>query len=167
MSLFSNSLYAKESDTEKTGDGLRIMILAVGFISTVVYEKKNDGTIQFIKAFTSSQIITEGLKSSIHKKRPNGDGDDSFPSGHTSAAFMGAGFIHNRYGLKYSIPAYAGAVFVGYSRVYADKHFIEDVAMGAVIGISMSYYFTEPYKGFTITPTVTKSSYGIILSRTW
>jgi hypothetical protein len=30
---------------------------------------------------------------------------------------MGASFIHERYGLKYAIPAYVAASFVGYSRV--------------------------------------------------
>ena len=62
---------------------------------------------------------------------------------------MGAAFIHKRYGWKYSIPVYVGATFVGYSRVQADKHFVEDVIAGATVGIFSSFYFTKSYKGFT------------------
>ena len=37
------------------------------------------------------------------------------------------------------------ASFVGYSRVYADKHFWEDVVAGASIGILGNLIFTKNY----------------------
>lgn len=75
---------------------------------------------------------------------------------------MGAGFIHERYGWKYAIPAY-----VAYNRVQADKHYTEDVVAGAVTGTLSSFYFTEPYKGFSITPVAEKDFYGVNISRAW
>jgi len=71
----------------------------------------------------------------VDKKRPTGS-NQSFPSGHTSAVFQGAAFIHKRYGLKQAAAAYIGATFVGYSRVESDKHFTEDVIAGAALGIA-------------------------------
>ena len=50
-----------------------------------------------------------------------------------------------RYGLKKSIIPYIGASFVGYSRVYAKRHYIEDVFAGAILGILNSFYFTDAY----------------------
>ena len=106
--------------------------------------------------------IFQFLKKSINRWRPgckysqlskyiddshcsHGHELQSFPSGHTSAAFSGASFIHFRYGLKYGIPLYCLASFTGYSRIHANKHHIEDVMAGAGIAILSSWYFTSPY----------------------
>jgi len=80
---------------------------------------------------------------------------------------MGAAFIHQRYGWEYGIPAYVAASYVAYSRVQADKHFVEDVIAGAAIGIFSSLYFTTPYKGFDVTPLVGNGVYGVSVSSTW
>lgn len=151
----------------KAGDILQILIPAVGFGSTLFYEEGYDGSIQFVKALAASQVTTEVLKRVTHKQRPDGSGYKSFPSGHATKSFMGASFIHKRYGWKYSIPAYIGATYVGYSRVHADKHYVEDVLAGAAIGIISSFYFTEPYKGVTITPTAEDGAYGINITKKW
>ena len=166
ISLCSETLNARGT-IEKIGDVLRIAIPTAGFARAVVYEEGNEGRKQFYKAFATSQIVTEGLKLATHKERPNGACCSSFPSGHTSAAFMGASFIHKRYGWKYAIPGYLGASYVAYSRVHADKHFIEDVVAGAAIGILSSFYFTKEYKGFKLKPDVGVSHIGITLSKDW
>jgi len=154
-------------NTEQIGDALQYLIPAVAFGSTIFYEEGHAGTIQFVKAFATSQLTTQVLKNVTHETRPNGDCCDSFPSGHTSVAFMGAAFIHKRYGWEYSIPAYLGATYVGYSRVYADKHYVKDVVAGAAIGILSSFYFTEPYKGVEVALTADNGVYGIRFSRQW
>ena len=156
-----------DSSIEKAGDVLAILIPGIGLGSTLFYEHGYEGTIQFAKSAATSGLVTEGLKKITHKRRPNGDCCDSFPSGHTSAAFMGAAFIHKRYGLREAILPYIGATFVGYSRVHADKHFVEDVIGGAAIGIASSFYFTKPYKGFTVTPVVEKDGLTVSFSRNW
>ena len=86
------------------------------------------------------------LKHTVRRERPDGSDTNSFPSGHTSASFQGASFIHFRYGLKYAIIPYLGAAFVGYSRVQADKHYVSDVLAGAAIGAGFAWFFTKPYK---------------------
>ena len=51
------------------------------------------------------------------------------------------------YGLKYAAPAYALAVYVGWSRIGAGarKHDIWDVLAGAALGAGCGYLFTNPY----------------------
>ena len=153
------------TEIEDAGDVLQILIPAIGLGSTIFYEDNQEGTGQFFKSLLTTQLITGSLKILSHKKRPNGDCCTSFPSGHTSAAFMGAGFIHKRFGWKYSIPAYIGATFVGYSRVQADKHFIEDVVAGAAVGILSSFHFTHPYTAFELSLIENDGIYGINLTR--
>jgi len=153
--------------TEKIGDNLQLLILASSLGTTIFHEDGSEGTIQFFKSFAVSQIVTEGLKSSIHKRRPNGGCCKSFPSGHSSKAFMGASFIHKRYGWQYSVPAYIAATYVGYSRVHADKHYMEDVAAGVAIGILSSFYFTDKAKGFEIIPVIDRNKYGVYFKIEW
>ena len=168
--LFSVNCHAQsytKSDTEKAGDVLKNLIPLTAFSAAVFYEKGSEGPIQFAKSFVTAKLLTKSLKTITDKERPNGSCCDSFPSGHATSAFMGASFIQKRYGWKYSIPAYAGASYVAYSRVEADKHYWEDVVAGAAVGILSSYYFTDPYKDITITPIVSRDFIGVSFVANW
>lgn len=160
--VLSQSLIASPN-IEETGDILQIIIPSVAYGATY-YLDDNDGREQFYYSFATTVLATHGLKNVINKKRPNGS-DKSFPSGHTSAAFQGASFIHERYGIKYAIYAYLGAAYVGYSRVESDNHYIEDVLAGAAIGIMSNLYFTTPYQGFVIAPSAYNGTYGLKVTK--
>ena len=159
--------HAGASDkVENTGDILRTLIPAVAY-GTTFYLHDSDGRSQFYKSFFTNLAATYTLKATVSKTRPNGEDDDSFPSGHSSVAFQGAAFIHKRYGLKYAITAYLGASYVAWSRVESDNHFTVDVVAGAAIGIASSFIFTKPYKGFVVTPVADNGFYGISISKQW
>lgn len=143
--LLKTLTFAKDDNIEKLGDVIQVLIPTTGWL-TSIYIDDDEGTDQFYKSFFSTLGTTYTLKYTVNEERPDGSSNTSFPSGHTSASFQGASFIHFRYGFKYAIPAYLGATFVGYSRVYAKKHYTHDVVAGAIIGTSFSYYFTTPYK---------------------
>ena len=132
------------SDVETEGDVLAIAVPAVA-AGMILAHKDKDGFGQFVAVMGSTAIVTFGLKQLIDKKRPNGE-DQSFPSAHTSLAFAGAGFIQQRYGWKYGIPAYLGASFVGWSRIDSKQHYTEDVLAGAAIGIISNLIFTKKYQ---------------------
>lgn len=153
------------SDTEVAGDFIQILIPSLAYCTTL-YLDDTAGETQMYQSFFTTFGITQGLKYSINRTRPNG-GNHSFPSGHTSAAFQGAAFIHKHYGFTPAIPAYVGAAFVGYSRIYADKHFGTDVLAGAMIGTLSSFYFAEPYQGLHISPTTHNGTYGLQINRSW
>jgi membrane-associated phospholipid phosphatase len=164
--LSVHPVYAADDVVEEAGDVLMVVIPLAGLGGTLFFEDGRQGTLQFIKALASSEVITQGLKHIVDKKRPNGE-DESFPSGHSARAFMGAGFIHKRYGWKYAVPAYLGAAYVGYSRVSTDNHYVEDVLAGAAIGILNSFFFTTPYNELTMTPVAEAGFYGLKIYKRW
>lgn len=79
--------------------------------------------------------LVGGLKQVVHEMRPDGSGDDSFPSGHTTVAFMGAEHIRAEYGGWYGVGAYTVATGVAFLRLYNQKHWLTDVVAGAGAGI--------------------------------
>lgn len=79
------------------------------------------------------------LKSSSTVLRPDGSSYNSFPSGHTATAFMSAEFLWQEYKDKsvwYGVLGYSLAVTTGAFRVYNDRHWFNDVVMGAGIGMA-------------------------------
>ena len=151
------------SDTERAGDLLQIMLPSYGIYKTYKIDDK-DGRNQLWKSLLSTFTVTYALKYGIDKTRPNGDCCESFPSGHTSIAFSGATFLDKRYGHKIGIPAYIMASFVGYSRVYAEKHYWEDVFAGAAIGYGLTLLCTKEHTKISYMPYISRSEYGIFLS---
>ena len=132
---------------EIAGDYLQIAIPLSGFIYSAIIGDWR-GTGQLGLSFGATWATTEILKKTIREERPDapeGSHGDTFPSGHTSAAFAGAGYWQRRYGWAVGTPMYAAATFVAYSRVQAHAHNWLDVATGAAIGIGFNYLFTSRY----------------------
>ncbi|MFT6053224.1 MAG: membrane-associated phospholipid phosphatase [Roseivirga sp.] len=76
-------------------------------------------------------------------------GFDSFPSGHTSSAFVLAfvliSIVRNR---VLNVLIFVAAVLVGISRVYILQHFLRDIYFGSVFGILaalIAWYIMRPY----------------------
>ena len=155
------------SNVETGGDVLAIAIPAVA-TGMILAHKDKDGLGQFVEVMGSTAIVTLGLKQLIDKKRPNGE-SQSFPSAHTSLAFAGAGFIQQRYGWKYGIPAYLSASFVGWSRIEAKQHYVEDVLAGAAIGIASNLIFTKSYKNKKVVVNLVPIEKGAVatISLSW
>jgi membrane-associated phospholipid phosphatase len=131
----------KAGTTQKIGDVI-LFILPVTTVGTSFIIGDEKGAWQFTKGILLTTGVTYGLKISINKQRPDMSNDNSFPSGHTSTVFHSAGYIHRRYGFKYSIPAYALAGFTAASRVDSNKHDVLDIFAGAVIGLGSNLLFT-------------------------
>jgi len=79
-------------------------------------------------------VLTQGLKVSTNRTRPNG-GPHAFPSGHTSATFATAEVIREHYGWKWRAPLYGVGAYVSVSRMVDDKHWASDVIFGTAIGV--------------------------------
>lgn len=75
--------------------------------------------------------------------RPSYPSLDGFPSGHTSFAFAGAGFLQKRYGFKLGLPAIIISSAVGLSRIDSGKHSVVQVIFGGLIGFLLSYALTN------------------------
>jgi len=163
--LLCGSLYAKDN-AEKMGDILQIAIPLSAY-GTTLYLDDKDGQMEFYKSYGASLASTYSLKYTVREQRPDSNSKDSFPSGHTSSAFSGATFIYKRYGFKYAIVPYLGAIYTGYSRVHSNRHYTRDVFAGALIGIASSWYFTTPYKNLDIQPEVGADYKGIKVNYKW
>ena len=151
--LFSQTTLAQDTadtkpqvgTTQKIGDLILFALPAATLGSSLIIGDK-EGAWQFTKGLLITGGITYGLKLGVNKQRPDKSNDNSFPSGHTTIAFHSAGYIHRRYGFKYSIPAYVLAGFTAASRIDSKKHDILDVVAGAAIGLGSNLLFTTEYQ---------------------
>ena len=76
------------------------------------------------------------LKNWVNEPRPDG-APYSFPSGHTSNAFLGAHMAYKEFKDSSPILAYSGyaiAAFVAGSRLYNNRHWVADVVAARVSG---------------------------------
>ena len=86
-------------------------------------------------AYAAQGLLTNALKYSIREPRPDSDAHNSFPSGHTATAFMGAELVRKEYGGWWGAGAYAVATTTALMRLYNDRHWTNDLLGGAAIGI--------------------------------
>jgi len=151
---------------QNSGDVIQIGIPSVALLETVITKDK-EGFKQFGIGFGVNFLTTHALKRIIRKKRPDpSNARNAFPSGHTSASFQAATYIHIRHGIEYGIPAYILASYVGYSRVKGvdTKHDVWDVLGGAALGSLTSYLFTTSKdKNHKIIPNLTSSTVSLTL----
>lgn len=90
---------------------------------------------------TSTLIMLGGVhvvKTLTGVLRPDGSGFNSFPSGHTAMAFLGAEILYQEYkhlSPWYGIGGYLAASAVGAMRIYNNRHWLSDVVAGAGVGI--------------------------------
>lgn len=79
-----------------------------------------------------------GLKELTRVQRPDNTKFNSFPSGHTAIAFLGAEFLWQEYkdvSVWYGVAGYAVAAGTGFLRMYNNRHWFTDVVAGAGIGM--------------------------------
>lgn len=84
-------------------------------------------------------------------------GQTSFPSGHTARAFsfITPWIMYYPSPLTYSLFALPASTAI--ARIAEGKHWLSDVAAGAVIGFSMGYYLSKRHLGtedIQVTPTI-------------
>ena len=83
------------SALKRAGDILHVALpvtagLSAGFL------KDWEGLVQFGYSMGAASGTVFGIKEVVEKSRPDNVDARSFPSGHTQAAFSGAGFIQRR-----------------------------------------------------------------------
>jgi len=106
------------------------------------YEGRSDWPRLLASAGMSYVLMAafvNGIKYTAKEMRPDGSTANSWPSGHTATAFVGASLLHKEYGLTrspwWSVAGYGVATATGVMRVLNNRHWISDVMSGAGIGI--------------------------------
>lgn len=131
---------------------------------------------------TLSSVYT--IKATSNVERPDGSALNSFPSGHTAFAFMGAEFLRREYwnvSPWIGVAGYAVAAGTGFLRMYNNRHWATDVLAGAGIGILSTEiaYWLYPYiskifypsrrhgRNIAFAPFVSSGSKGLVCQITF
>ncbi len=109
-----------------------------------------DRSIILVSAYVIMGATVNIIKTTGNELRPDGTSNNSFPSGHTATAFMGAEFLYQEYkdvSIWYGVSGYVIAAGTGFFRMYNDRHWFSDVAAGAGIGILSTKiaYWIHPF----------------------
>jgi membrane-associated phospholipid phosphatase len=137
---------------------------------------KNDfinTSLIIVKAEIVNLALTFALKNITRSERPNGQDKLSWPSGHTSQAFLAAAIVNREF--KYKSPwigvgAYGLASTVGVFRMLNNKHWLSDVVAGAGIGILSANvtYLTHKWRwgrpGSCFMPTLINGKPGAVFA---
>ena len=118
--------------------------LVVALVLTLLWRRPNVFLVVATTALTT-QFVNSLLKYAVQRDRPPAVVLDpepllevpttsSFPSGHTSSSFACA-FVLARLAPRLSVPLFALAALIGFSRIYVGVHYPLDVLAGAVLGL--------------------------------
>ena len=108
----------------------------VGLIKAILIDDMRP--FKFFQYFNAPLHFVEGIR--LHEY-------NTFPSGHTALAF-GSFFLLSLFFARrgVSILFFFLAVLVGYSRMYLSMHFLIDVVVGSILGVTLAgllYLFSE------------------------
>ena len=100
-------------------------------------------------AYALMGLTVNSMKYTVREWRPDHTARNSFPSGHTATAFVGAEILYQEY--RHVSPwigyaGYAAAAATGFFRMYNNRHYLHDVIVGAGIGMLSAKvaYFLYP-----------------------
>jgi membrane-associated phospholipid phosphatase len=91
--------------------------------------------MDLIQSLAIAEGLTQTLKYTTRRERPDHSGRNSFPSGHAAETFAFATALERHLGWRYAAPAYAFASYVAVSRLPANRHWLSDAVFGASVGI--------------------------------
>lgn len=118
--VFVPNVYAEDHPSDSVRVGAAPIVASVG------------------TAAVTNAALTELLKRTIHERRPDGGGNDSWPSRHTSWAFTTASVLGHelyRFSPWWVSAAHVAADAVAMQRVWGGRHYPKDVLGGAAIGL--------------------------------
>ena len=91
--------------------------------------------MDLIESLVMSEALTQAVKYTTRRQRPDGSGKNSFPSGHAADTFAFATALERHLGWKGAVPAYIFASYVAISRLPDNRHWLSDTVFGAGVGI--------------------------------
>lgn len=136
-----------------------------------------DKAFLYLMSTALNAFIVYPVKSLTTRLRPDQSDIRSFPSGHTSNAFVGAEFFWQEYkdrSVWLAASGYLVAAATGYLRMHNDKHWLSDVVAGAGAGIlatKITYWiypeiqrlFAAKNSALTVMPLINNDFAGLII----
>jgi membrane-associated phospholipid phosphatase len=148
------------------GDGFVLGVLCLGTYGTGLVVKDSwlrETAVLSGTALLLASLSTQVLKIAVGRARPYmglgntafrpfqlEDGYESFPSGHTAAAFSVTAVLAARIDRPWaSIGLYTLATLTGLSRIYTENHWFSDVLFSAIFSASIGRSLVLWYEGST------------------
>lgn len=150
----AKNLHAAARIVSRTGDGYLQVILPLliwGYAGASAFTFVN----VLVLAFVVERSLYWLLKNSLKRRRPpaaiprfksviTASDEFSFPSGHTSGAFVLA-ILVSSYIPVLAIPLFIWVACVGLSRVILGVHFPADIIAGMTLGGSIAMFFQQAF----------------------
>ncbi len=145
-------------------------VIPLGALAVTYFSDDELGQKQWYRNTGLNLLLTSvarlGFNETKLGERPNG-GEYGFPSGHESFVMSGAAFLGERYGWKWGLPAYAGAIYVGYVRVHRDKHHFRDVLASGALSYGVALLTVTPEQATHLAPVVGPDFLGLRWERSF
>jgi len=117
---------------------------------------KAQGTLVHVAAVSSTVLVTRSMKTAIDRERPNGQGGESFPSGHTSASA-----VHTRLASRnlravemnatarttLDVGLYALTLGTSWARIEAGWHYPSDTLFSIALGNFVAAFVNDAFLG--------------------
>lgn len=140
-------LTALSRSISKTADGWLYLVFIIAY-SLIPPQDNREYVMLFFSAFAIERVLYLVLKNSCRRNRPQEAIDDfqsfivpsdkfSFPSGHTSAAFLFTVLASSQFPALLPV-LLCWASMVGLSRVFLGVHFPTDTLVGAALGTGVA-----------------------------
>lgn len=150
-------------EQKKFDDVLQLVVPATLYVYDIVEKEKHHPIDQFFVMTISYGLMAlqvRNIKPYINEFRPD-NGRNSFPSGHTATAFVGAHMIYKEFKDTNPWIAYSGYIMasaVGAGRILNNRHWICDVVAGAgiaMLSVELAYAIYFPIRNI-VTNEVNK-----------
>ncbi len=143
----------KKYDRDMEDYGVAILPMATNWVLKLAGVESRSKTKRMLTANALAVMIEAGvvktMKLAFDERRPDGDGMDAFPSGHSALAFVGATVLHREFGHHspwISVGGYATATASQMLRLKHNRHWVHDTFVGAGVGImstNLAYFITD------------------------
>ena len=122
--------------------------------------------MDLIRAQVLAQLVTQTIKYTVRRERPDQTTNNSFPSGHAATTFAVATAIERHLGWRYAVPAYTFASYVAASRLPTGRHWLSDVVFGAAVGVIAGRTATSREANpYPVTVTYVPGGAAVVYSR--
>lgn len=115
-----------------------VATLGLGLCGVKGQHAFKDRAIIMMMSYATMAIVVNAAKYTFKEKRPDSSSRNSFPSGHTATAFVGAEMLYQEYRTTHpwiGYTAYGLSAAVAYLRMHNDRHWANDVLAGAAVGM--------------------------------
>lgn len=118
-----------------------------------------------IESLVVSEVLTQTLKYTTRRERPDGSSKNSFPSGHAADTFAFATALERHLGWKGAVPAYIFSSYVAISRLPANRHWFSDAVFGSAVGIIAGRTVTRHGREFPVSVAAVPGGAEIVFIR--